>query len=116
MGIPYSLDQTPLSISHHSQIVAVPPDVLNKIGNSRCSQIQAAANISVAHTHMNKPCDRWQYQRAQYPLKWQACTAVSLRIDSLASAATPPSFEAVDFFIFRPEFNKHRSQIVATLE
>ena len=29
--ISYSLDQTPLSISHRSRIVASPPDVLNKI-------------------------------------------------------------------------------------
>jgi len=29
--IPYSLDQTPLSISRHSRIVATPLDVLNEI-------------------------------------------------------------------------------------
>ena len=29
--IPYSLDETPLSISHRSQIVASSPDVLNEI-------------------------------------------------------------------------------------
>ena len=28
--VPYSLDQTPLSISHHSRIVAAPLEVLNK--------------------------------------------------------------------------------------
>ena len=30
-SMPYSLDQTPLSISSHSQIEAAPPDVLNEI-------------------------------------------------------------------------------------
>ena len=29
--IPYSLDQTPLSISRRSRIVAAPPEVLNEI-------------------------------------------------------------------------------------
>ena len=29
--IPYSLDQTPLSISGHSRIVAAPPEVMNEI-------------------------------------------------------------------------------------
>ena len=31
LKIPYLLDQTPLSISRHSQIVATPPDVLSEI-------------------------------------------------------------------------------------
>ena len=31
MCIPYSLDQTPLSISRRSRIVAAPPEVLNEI-------------------------------------------------------------------------------------
>ena len=29
--VPYSLDQTPLSISRRSRIVAAPPEVLNEI-------------------------------------------------------------------------------------
>ena len=31
MKLPYLLDQTPLSISHRSRIVAAHPDVLNEI-------------------------------------------------------------------------------------
>ena len=31
LNIPYLLDQTPLSISRRSRIVAAPPDVLNEI-------------------------------------------------------------------------------------
>ena len=30
-NVPYSLDQTPLSISRRSRIVATPPEVLNEI-------------------------------------------------------------------------------------
>jgi hypothetical protein len=31
LAIPYSLDQTPLSISRRSRIIATPPEVLNEI-------------------------------------------------------------------------------------
>ena len=51
--IPYLLDQTPLSISRRSQIVAAPPDVLNEI--VALSNTIAAANSRVAHAHVNKP-------------------------------------------------------------
>ena len=46
--IPYSLDQTPLSISRRSRIVAAPPEVPNE--NSRRSRIVAAPRLLFENT------------------------------------------------------------------
>ena len=50
--IPYSLDQTPLSISRRSRIVAAPPEVLNEIVAALEPERQSLEKLSIDRTDL----------------------------------------------------------------